>query len=268
MSKGYLLFAIDGKINYSKLAYACALSIKRTQPENYNSVSIVTNNIEYFADKSIFDNVIKYDSAQIGMDVRSLSYDYSPYDETVILDSDMLFLKPMDHYWDMMGDMDLYISTAPQTHRGKQFHYGYYRKIFEDNHWTDVYSAWTYFKKSDLANEFFDNVKLITDNPKEFLKLYKTHRPMTTIPTDEAFAIAIEMMDIQFPDWDFPRITHMKSEVQGWKNCSNDWNGYLRFLINEDNQVFTGVWSQLELLHYVNKNLITDQVIDILEGKE
>jgi hypothetical protein len=267
MSKGYLLFAIDGDVNYSKLAYACALSIKNTQPDGYNLISVVTNNVEYYKDKSVFDNVIQYNSVQSGMDVRSLAYDYTPYDETVLLDSDMLFLKPMNLYWDMVDNMDLYISTSPQSHRNTKFRYGYYRKMFEENHWTDVYSAWTYFKKSDSAKQFFDVVKLVTDNPLEFLPMYKTLRPMTSIPTDEAFAIAVEMLDIKFPDWDFPRITHMKSEVQGWKNCPNEWIEYLRFLMNTDGEVYTGVWKQSELLHYVNKHLITDRVITILESQ-
>ena len=100
MSRGYLLFAINSDTtDYVKLAYACALSIKITQPEGFNSVSIVTHNAQAVREQyPIFEHVIEY-SGPTGMDVRSRGYDYTPYDETILLDSDMLFLNPVDHYW-------------------------------------------------------------------------------------------------------------------------------------------------------------------------
>jgi hypothetical protein len=42
MSRGYLLFALNtDNVDYVKLAYACALSIKISQPDGFNSVSLV-----------------------------------------------------------------------------------------------------------------------------------------------------------------------------------------------------------------------------------
>ena len=60
MSRGYLLFALESNnTNYCRLAYACALSIKLTQPEGYNNVSVITNDRGYFGfKKDIFDQVI------------------------------------------------------------------------------------------------------------------------------------------------------------------------------------------------------------------
>lgn len=269
MTRGYLLFAQDSaRVNYSKLATACALSIKLTQPTEFNNVSVVTNNIGYF-DAELFDHIIP-SGALSGMDARSRAYDLSPYDETVLLDSDMLFLKPMDYIWTHMSNLDLFVASTPQTYKGRAFHYGFYRKIFQDNHWPDVYSAWTYFKKSNIAREFFDTVKMLTDNAEEFISMDLANTGLETLPTDEAFALALAILELEdhvvFPDWGFPRITHMKPAVQGWNENVIDWHEKLRFTIDSDGQAKLGVWEQAELLHYVKKELITDEVIQTLRA--
>lgn len=268
MRKGYLIFAIDNPY-YARLAYACALSIKLTQPNGFNSVSVVSNTISAFNDfKNVFDEIIYY-SGPTGMDARSRAYDYTPYDETVLLDADMLFLKPMDHYWTMMGERDLFIASSPQTYRGQTFEYGYYRQVFAENHWPDVYNAWTYFKKdSTLAADFFTQVKEITDNPLPYIKTFIPNTLYKTVPTDEAFALSLCILDLveqAVPGWDFPRITHMKPAVQQWKEGVPDWTNKLRFSITDAGEVKLGVWQQAELLHYVKKELITNSVLKILE---
>lgn len=270
MSKGYLLFAVNSKdVDYVKMAYACALSIKNTQPDGYNNVSLVAHNADDLKHKyPIFDHVIEY-TGPTGMDVRSRGYDYSPYDETVLLDSDQLLLNPLDHWWDAVKNKNLFVATAPRTYRNRFFKYGYYRKVFKDAELPDVYSAWTYFKKSEESQEFFELVKLITDNPQHFKSTMLTTLPIPNIPTDEAFALAIKLLDLDGiatdPSWKFPSITHMKAVVQGWNSRETEWVDKIRFTINQQGQVKLGVWQQTDLLHYVNKSIITDEVIEILE---
>ena len=263
MSRGYLLFAIDTEnVNYTQLALACALTIKITQPDGYNSVALVTNSPN---DNPVFDHVINY-TGPTGMDARSRAYDYTPFDETVLLDADMLFLKDMSHYWNYMHK-DLFVCTSPQNHKGHSFSYGYYRRLFEDNKLFDVYNAWTYFRKTQQVKDFFDTVKLLTDHPEQFISQCLPMSNLTTIPTDEAFALALGMLDIDAVEsrWDFPRITHMKPMVQGWNEYTVDWQDKLRFQLDQQGQVKLGPWAQTELLHYVNKELITDDIIKTLE---
>jgi len=258
---------IDGHRQYTRLAYACAMTIRLTQ--QINNVSVVTNDISAFKDyRPVFDHIIEY-AGPGGMDARSRAYDYSPYDETVLLDADMLFVQSMDHYWDLMGQQDLFITTAAQTHRAQQFHYGYYRTVMERNGWPDVYSAWTYFRRSDTAYRFFEQVKTITDNPQQYINLFMSETQYKTVPTDEAFALALCLLDLESVacnTWDFPRITHMKPAVQGWRESIADWTDRLQFLMSGPGDIKLGVWQQADVLHYVKKELITDSVIDILES--
>jgi alpha-N-acetylglucosamine transferase len=268
MSRGYLLFALNtDSTDYVKLALACALSIKITQPDGYNTVALVTN---ADVDHPAFDHVIPY-TGPLGMDARSRAYDYTPFDETVLLDADMLFLKPMDNYWDLLRDRDLYVTTAPQNYKGKLItEYGRYRNVFAEYSWPNVYNAWTYFRKTDINQQFFNLVKDITDNSKEYINAVVPDSELTTIPTDEAFALALIILDIiddaTNPDWHWPRITHMKPALMPWSNYVSNWNGKLRFNLDSNGQVKLGVWQQAELLHYVKKELITDEIIATLEG--
>jgi hypothetical protein len=267
--RGYLLFAINSSAtDYVKLAYSCALSIKLTQPPGYNNVSIVVSDPDQVPDRfKIFDHVIAYQGSR-GMDVRSRGYDFSPYEETILLDSDLLFLNPVDHYWTSAESMELLIATRADSYRQQQIHYGPYRKIFEANKLNDVYSAWTYFKKTPAVKEFFDIVKLLTDNSEFTNKQFLKDNGLKNIPTDEAFALAIELADIDAvrPEWGFPRITHMKGLVQQWSKPTNDWHDRVRMSVDEAGQIKIGVWQQTDILHYVTKDLISDNIINLLEA--
>lgn len=269
--KGYLLFAIDtNDVDYSTLAYACALTIKLTQPTGYDNISVVTNVKDKFNNKiQVFDNIIEY-QGPAGMDCRSRAYELSPYQRTILLDSDMLFLKPMDHYWDQVEHIDLFITSSPQNYKGKSFSYGHYRKVFVDNNLPDVYNAWTYFNKSSQSEEFFELVKLMTDNPDPFIKKFLPGLGLNNIPTDEAFALSLCILGLEdqaiYSEWDFPRITHMKPLVQGWKEYLVEWTEKLRVSVNQQGRVKLGVWQQTELLHYVDKTVITDDIIKTLES--
>jgi hypothetical protein len=273
MSKGYLLIANNtDTVDYIQLAYACALSIKHTQPLDNNQVTLITDTpdaVNKLRCGWVFNNVIEYIGPK-GMDSRSRAYDLSPYDETVLLDSDMLFLKPMNHYWYYLEKYYLYVANSPQNYKAEAFNYGFYRKIFEEYNLPDVYNAWTYFKKDINTAEFFDLVKLMTDNPEPFIKKFIPNSNLKTLPTDESFALAIRILDIEDEVTgihSFPAITHMKPMVQGWKNYHDTWKERVRFNINTDARIDVkiGVWAQKDLLHYVDKEIITSTVIESLE---
>jgi hypothetical protein len=271
MTKGYLLIALDTKkVDYSQLAYACAMSIKHTQPVDLNQITLVTNNIDKaktFKCSWVFNNIIQY-QGPAGMDSRSRAYDFSPYDETVLLDSDMLFLKPMNHYWYFLKNHYLYLNTWPQTYRARPFRYGFYRKVFEKYKLLDVYNAWTYFKKDEKTKEFFDLVKLLTDNPIPFINKFLPNSKLTSLPTDEAFALAAKILDIEDEVTSLhpiAPITHMKSMVQGWQGNSEDWTDHAGFNFDLHQKTKIGAWGQRELLHYVDKNIINNSKLEVLE---
>ena len=154
MSKGYLILAVGDE--YIKQACLCAMSIKKTQ--TISSVSIVTDTKIPKEYKSLFDNIIDVpwvEEQRYAIEHRWKLYHVSPYEETVVIDSDMLFLSDVSHYWQLLQNYDLYFTQNVKTYRGEIVTNNYYREAFTINDLPNVYFGYHYFKKSNLALEFY-----------------------------------------------------------------------------------------------------------------
>lgn len=271
-AQGYFMIANSTHdIDYLKLAYACALSIKLTQPEGFNAISVATltpDVVSTYKMPWVFDNVLKYEGPK-GMDARSRAYEFTPYVETVFLDSDLLFLNDVSHWWPHMKKHDLYVATRPMTFRGTTMTDKSYRKTFEDNKLPDFYSGWLYFKQSRETTKFFRVLEALTDYP-ELWKEQLTSYNFESLPTDEACALTAKMLDmvedISNPRLPFPKMTHMKSKSQGLGSDSYNWTEHISFNYNSDMNVKIGPYAQTDILHYTKKDLITDNFINTLEN--
>ena len=275
MNFGYLLFvAHHDDIDYLKCAYALALSIKTTQKPGYDRVALVIDNKESLAKLSspwVFDTVIEWDQEKY-WDGRSWMDQLSPFDHTVCLDADMLFLRDYSHWIDyFIANSELYVANQVYTYRGESITDRTYRKTFDRNSLPDLYSMWTFFSKgSVLCQEFFELGRQILKNPSEFTNQFlNEHRPKV-IGTDEAFALAAKILDITDSiayDLPFPRVVHMKPMLQNWPWPADTWSDHVGFYLNTDARLKIGNFQQNDIVHYVEKNLITDECIHILETK-
>ena len=119
MSRGYLVIAQNSTIDYTRLAYLLALSIKYTQC-SVNNISIAITKDTKLDDKyrKIFDHVIEIpfeDDAELSdwkIENKWKYFHFTPYDETVILDTDMLFTSDVSHWWDVMSKQDVVATTC------------------------------------------------------------------------------------------------------------------------------------------------------------
>jgi hypothetical protein len=261
-------------IDYLKCAYALALSIKTTQKPGYDRVALVIDNKESLAKLSspwVFDTVIEWDQEKY-WDGRSWMDQLSPFDHTVCLDADMLFLRDYSHWIDyFIANSELYVANQVYTYRGETITDRTYRKTFDRNCLPDLYSMWTFFSKgSVLCQEFFELGRQIIKNPREFANQFLSeHRPKV-IGTDEAFALAANILDITDDiayDLPFPRVVHMKPMLQKWPWPADTWSDHVGFYLNADARLKIGNFQQNDIVHYVEKNLITNECIHILETK-
>ena len=108
MSKGFLVLAQNSNnIDYVRQAYALALSIKLSQT-TVSDISIITNDPVPEDYKSVFDQIIPIpwiDSStqsRFKVENRWKVYHCSPYEETIVLDSDMLVLEDLTSYWEKL----------------------------------------------------------------------------------------------------------------------------------------------------------------------
>ena len=273
MKFGYLIVVSkDKNVDYLKCAYAAALSIKNTQKPGYDQVALVIDDkfdVKRLASPWVFDFVIEWNQEK-HWDGRSWMDKLTPFEHTVCIDADMLFLRDYSHWIDyLIENKELYVSNKAFTYRGEEITSDYYRKAFTKNDIPNLYSMFTFFnKKSDLAKEFFTLGRYILKNPTEFKNLYMGEHKPKVVGTDEAFGLAAKILDIADDiahDLDFPRVVHMKPMVQNWPWTADKVTEHAGFYLNRNGNLKIGNYQQYDIVHYVEKDLITDETINILE---
>lgn len=273
MKFGYLLVvAKHDTVDYLKLAYALALSIKNTQKPGYDQVALVIDDktpVKKFHSAWVFDHIIEWNQ-ETYWDGRSWMDQLSPFDATVCLDVDMLFTRDYSHWVEyFLENCELYVANKSYTYRGEVVHDQHYRKAFVRNQLPNLYSLYTFFKKdSVMAKEFFELGRYIIKNPVEFSNLFLSEFKPRVVGTDEAFALSAKILDISdqiaYP-LDFPKVVHMKPMIQNWPWPAEEWSDHIGFYVNKKGQVKLGNYQQHNIVHYVEKDKINNEIIHILE---
>jgi hypothetical protein len=273
MNFGYLIVVSESeKSNYAKLAYALALSIKNTQKPGYDRVALVISDkdrIKEYSSSWVFDHIIEWNE-ETHWNGRSHMDELSPFDYTVCLDADMLFMRDYSHWVDyFVENCELYIANRAYTYRGNVVTSDYYRKCFTANELPNLYSFYTFFKKdSKLAREFFALQRAIIKNPVEFSNNFLTAYKPKVVGTDEAFALAVKILDVAdevaYP-LEFPKVVHMKGMVQDWPWPAETVSDHVGFYFNPKAQLKIGNYQQHDIVHYVEKDAVTLETINILE---
>lgn len=226
MSKGYIIFAHGEQ--FLRMARLLERTIKSTQ---------------------IINNVTIIECGENIMLERTRAYELSPYDETVMLDADMLFLENIDHWWTHLAKFPLLITNKVQTHRGDWVTNTPFRITFDSNDLPSCYSAFAYFKRDPIVTEFFKLLEEIVTNWEEWSWKYTPVNRQTMPSIDVAMGIAVAHMNIYpFTPLEYPTFTHMKPET--WRN----------FLISEvaPRQIKIGNYVQTGILHYVDKDMVDE----------
>jgi hypothetical protein len=273
MNFGYLIFVSTSvEYDYLKMAYAAALSIKNTQKQGYDKVALVIDDLSQITNiKSpwVFDQVIEWKQEQ-GWDGRSWMDKLSPWDATICIDADMLFLRDYSHWVDyFIKNSNLYIPSKAYTYRGEAITSDFYRNSYTDNDLPILYSFYTFFKKDNaVCKEFFNLNRHIIKNPREFTNNFLYKKPPRVIGTDESFSLAAKILDITDEisyELDFPKVVHMKPMVQNWPWPANLFTDHVGFYFNNNGGLKLGNFLQTDVIHYVEKDLITDEYISTLE---
>lgn len=274
MTFGYLLVvSTSDKADYLSMAYALALSIKNTQKEGYDKVALVIDDltaVKKLKSPWVFDQVIKWDQESF-WDGRSWMDKLTPFDNTVCLDVDMLFMEDYSHWIEyFIKNSELYIANKALTYRGEPVpNENYYRVAFEKNNLPDLYSCFTFFKKdSILAKEFFELGRYIIKYHDTFSNVYLSKYKPKILGTDEAFALAAKILDITDDiayELSFPRFVHLKGMIQNWPWPADKWDSHVGFYLTDQGKLKIGNYQQHDIVHYVEKDKITDEYISMLE---
>lgn len=269
MSRGFLTIAQNGLNDYVRMAYALSMSLKLSQSQ-HNKLSIIANENEEIPEKYLpfFDKVIFVEKPEEAWKVQN-KWRYfwlSPYDETIVLDADMLFFNDVSVWWECLNDSTLEFATTTKDYTGKNTTSDYYRRTFTANKLPNLHTALFYFKKTEEVENYFKFVRFIFENWKVFFeKFLKT--PPRILSGDVAYALAAKIMFHR--NWDtFLTFTHMRSRLQD-DNITDEWNkelpsfftryhGKLELKVSNFNQIYP--------FHYIKKDFLSDEVVELYEN--
>ena len=274
-NKGFLILAqnSDG-VDYIRQAYILALSIARTQSQ-YKSVSLLTNNEVPENYKHAFANIIPIpweDNAEetVWKVENRWKFIYAtPYDETIVLDSDMLFFNDISEVWDHLSNYDLFFSSKVHDHKDRVVTDLKNRRTFIENKLPNLYFALHYFKKTELSFQFYKTLELITRNWKSF---YATVTPKVTqgwLSMDVNAAIAVKLLGIEDqvtnPNINFTFV-HMKPNIQQWSPTPFRWTDSADFYMTENYELYVNQFKQNKIFHYTENEFLTNQIVEMLES--
>lgn len=195
--KGALLFAFNTElVDYVKMAVFTAKRINRFLDL---PVTIVTDSNSRLAEYDYtFDNIIIADpdtsnernSAAWLNKGRFKAFDYTPYDETVVLDVDYIvnsdrILKTFDIYEDFMCHKNMHFLMQPTVPQEKLSHVGI------DSVWATTMT----FRKTKHCENIFNCMKMVQTNYNHYVDLYSMG--ISYYRNDYALAIALRILNGQ-----------------------------------------------------------------------
>ena len=210
MTQGILIFAFNSEgVDYIKMAI---LSAKRAKKFLNRPVSLVTDSRQYLMenfpnDVSVFDKII--DSVDNTTQTKRFyngtteftkhvwknsnrvdSYTATPYDETLVIDSDFIINSSfLSYVWEQPNDFLIYTKHNDLAGWRDTREFDFVSEQSIPFYWATVF----FFKKSKQNDSFFSLIKHIKENWVYFVKLYQLNS--TKFRNDIAVSIAIHMMN-------------------------------------------------------------------------
>lgn len=151
---------------------------------------IVVDNSNHYTNKKYRDGLIYYKSLEFKNVDRSSVYKLTPYDETLLIDTDLIIADDvLKNCFLQSSDLMMYSNS---------FELSGWRDTSEFKYITDTgpkfyWATAIFFRKSDSNKIFFDLVTHIQENWLYYRKLYQIVSPV--FRNDFAFSIAIHIMN-------------------------------------------------------------------------
>jgi hypothetical protein len=210
MTQGILIFAFNSNgVDYVKMAI---LSAKRAKKFLNKPVSLVTDGKQHLIDNfpndlDIFDTII--DSIDNTTQTKRFyngtteftkyvwknsnrvdCYAVSPYDETLVIDSDFIINSSfLSYVWNQPNNFLIYTDHNDLASWRDTSEFEFVSNQSIPFYWATVF----FFKKSKINENFFLLIQHIKENWMYFVKLYQLNS--TKFRNDIAFSIAIHMMN-------------------------------------------------------------------------
>ena len=253
--------------DYIRQAYYLAKSIANSQ-STVKNISLMTNDVVPEQYLSAFDKIIKipFEDHALTSDWkvqnRWKAYHATPYEQTILLDADMLILSDLNYVWKKLQDKNLYFTSQVKNFRGDILTDRVYRKTFIENELPNLYSGFCYFKKSNESLEFWKLVEFITYNWEKFYGEFSPKNYQKFYSLDVTISIAVKILGLDncFDNTQLCSFTHMKSLIQGWNSVHPNWTKVAQVEIVNADAIYINQFRQFGVLHYVEDSFLEDYI--------
>jgi hypothetical protein len=275
--QGFLTFAQNtSTVDYLRLAYLQAMNVKAIHSGAKYAVIVDKNTNNSVTDKhrQVFDYIIELqedfngNTTNWGFANEWQVFWHTPFKETIKLESDLLFTRSIDHWWDIFRLKDIVLSTGCKNYKSEKSTVRKYRQLFDDNNLPDVYNGLMYFRYSKTAADFFALAKRLSLNWKEIRDQILKNCREESPSTDVLYAVVAETIGRELctiPSADFINFVHMKPGIQGLDDNRSWFDSILSerdgdmIRINNLNQYYP--------VHYFDKNYATEELITYYEQR-
>jgi hypothetical protein len=180
----------------------------------------------------------------------------------------MLVLEDLASKWDLLKHHDIFFASSVKDYRGNIVSNELNRQVFVHNSLPNIYFALHYFKKTPDAFAFYKTLEFVVNNwQTAYSKLTpKAKQRWVSMDVSAAIALKITGMDdvaIQ-PNLNLT-FAHMKPNIQGWPSPYDSWLPACDYYFNDEFEFFINQFKQRGILHYVEDEFLTDEVIAYLE---
>ena len=274
--QGFLTIAQNtSDVDYLRLAYLQAMSVKLTMPGSKYAVIVDDNTLAEVTDKhrAVFDHVIPLPHDYAKDEQWKLAnewqvFDLTPFKETIKVESDILFTRSIDHWWTAFRLRDVVLSIGCRDYQDNISENRRYRQVFDDNELPDAYNGLMYFRYSQTAFAFFTKARQIFLNWEQFRDGILINCRDEQPTTDLVYAIAAKIQGIEnctLPECDFINFTHMKNSINAWPE-STPWP---ELIVSEIDMPMVRInnINQYHPLHYQDKTWATDAVVERFENE-
>jgi hypothetical protein len=154
---------------------------------------IITINSDTSQTKKFYDGTLSAKTLTWKNLTRSDCYELSPYDETLVIDSDYIISSnTLSNIWNNVNDFLIYQDSFDLAQWRDDSSFKYLNQTSIPFYWATAF----YFKKSPANQAFFDIIKYIKSNWSYYRSLYNIDS--VVFRNDFAFSIAIHMMGEEF----------------------------------------------------------------------
>ena len=277
MSKGAFLIARNnGHIDYVKQAVFLAKRIKQYLDI---PITVATDSVEYLESvfgtedfdqviqleytqesnsRYFFDGALSKKTASFKNNNRASAYDLTPYDETLLLDTDYIISNDLlTSCFTSKSDFLIYKKSSDVAKVRDESEFGKISNTSVDFYWATV----VFFRKTETNETFFNLVAHIEQEWNHYRRVYQITSSL--FRNDFAFSIAIHIMN-GFQSGDFAQELPGSMMYTTDKDLLWQLNGdKMMFLVEKKDYLgeYTALSTQGQTIHVMNK-ISLNRIID------